>query len=51
MKATLLIKNIENLYLCDSKNTIISQAFVALHHDKILDFGSHDPKKLSLIHI
>ncbi|WP_276890505.1 amidohydrolase family protein [Dubosiella newyorkensis] len=45
MKATLLIKNIENLYLCDSKNTIISQAFVALHHDKILDFGSHDPKK------
>lgn len=45
MKATLLIKNIENLYTCDENNTIIQQAFIALHHDKIIDLGKHDPRK------
>lgn len=44
MKATLLIKNIENLYTCDEEDRIISHAFVAMHHDQIIDYGVHDPK-------
>ena len=45
MKATLLIKNIEILYTCNQKNRIEHHAFISLHHDKIIDFGHHDPKK------
>ncbi len=41
MKATMIIKNIGKLYTCDRKFTILSDAFVALHHDKIIDFGTH----------
>ncbi len=39
MKATLLIKNIENLYTCDKEFRILSRAYIAIHHDKIIDVG------------
>lgn len=40
MKATLLIKNIEKIYTCDSNFTIIEHGYIALHHDKIIDISS-----------
>lgn len=40
MKATLLIKNIENIYTCDDLDTVMSRAFIAIHHDKIVDIGT-----------
>lgn len=46
MKATLIIKNIENLYTCDDDFTILHHAFIAIHHDKIIDLGIHDYKSL-----
>ncbi len=46
MKATLIIKNIENLYTCDKNFTVLNHAFVALFHDKIIDLGVHDYKPL-----
>lgn len=45
MYATLIIKNISNLYTCDDKFTIYHHAFIALHHDKIIDIGEHDYHK------
>ena len=42
MKATLLIKNIKNLYTCNDAFDVISNAFIAIHHEFIIDFGSHD---------
>ena len=45
MKATLIIKNIETLYTCDCNFTIYKHAFIACHHDKIIDLGTHDYKK------
>lgn len=44
MKATLIIKNIENLYTCDKDNTVLSHAFIALYHNTIIDVGTHDFK-------
>ena len=40
MKATLLIKNIENLYTCDRNYTILKHAYIACHHDKIIDVNT-----------
>ena len=40
MKATLLIKNIENLYTCDKNFTILHRAFIACHHDKIIEINT-----------
>ena len=40
MKATLLIKNIENCYTCDSLFRVLKHAFIAIHHDKIIDIGT-----------
>lgn len=40
MKATLLIKNIENLYTCDDNFTVLERAYVCLHHDKIMAVGT-----------
>ena len=40
MKATLIIKNIENLYTCDKDFTVLSHCFIALHHDKIIDIST-----------
>lgn len=45
MKATLIIKNIENLYTCDKDFTVYHHAFIAMYHDKIIDLGIHDYKK------
>lgn len=45
MKATLIIQNIENLYTCDENFTVISHGFVAIHHDRIIDYGNHSYKK------
>lgn len=45
MKATLIIKNIGSLYTCDENFTILNNAFIAIHHDKIIDLGVHDYKK------
>ena len=45
MFATLIIKNIGNLYTCDDKFTIYRHAFIALYHDKIIDIGQHDYHK------
>ena len=45
MKATLIIKNIESLYTCDKDFTVYKHAFIACHHDKIIDLGVHDYKK------
>ena len=42
MKATLLIKNIKNLYTCNEAFDVISHAFIAIHHEYIIDFGEHD---------
>ena len=36
MKATLLIKNISNLYTCDKNFTILQNAFIACHHNEII---------------
>lgn len=44
MKATLLIKNIEYLYTCDRNFTIFSRAFIAFHHNMIIDLGTHSYK-------
>ena len=44
MKATLLIKNIENLYTCDAQYTVYQHAFIAMYHDKIIDLGIHNYK-------
>lgn len=40
MQATLIIKNIENLYTCDQQFTILKHAFLALFHDKIIKMGT-----------
>lgn len=40
MKATLLIKNIENLYTCDASFRILQNAYIALYHDKIIALGT-----------
>lgn len=40
MKATLLIKNIENLYTCDKDFTILHHAFIACHHEKIIEINT-----------
>ena len=40
MKATLLIKNIENLYTCDAHFTILKKAYIAMYHDRIIDVGT-----------
>lgn len=45
MKATLLIKNIENLYTCDSHFTILHHAFIACHHEKIIEINTGSYKK------
>lgn len=45
MKATLIIKNIQNLYTCDADFTIFKHAFIAMHHNKIIDLGTHSYKK------
>lgn len=45
MKATLLIKNIENLYTCDESFSVIQHAFIAIHHNIIIDFGVHSYEK------
>lgn len=42
MKATLLIKNIASLYTCNSNFKVFHNAFLAMHHDKIIDLGEHD---------
>lgn len=42
MKATLIIRHIEKLYTCDSQDTICTHAFVACHHDRILECGPGD---------
>ena len=45
MKATLLIKNIENLYTCDKNFTILHRAFIACHHDKIIEINTGSYKE------
>ena len=45
MKATLLIKNIENLYTCDKNFTILNHAFIACHHDKIIEINTGSYKE------
>ncbi len=45
MKATLLIKNIENLYTCDKNFTILHHAFIACHHDKIIEINTGSYKE------
>lgn len=40
MHATLLIKNIENLYTCDDNFTILEHAYICLYHDKIIAVGT-----------
>ena len=45
MKATLLIKNIENLYTCDEDFTILYHAFIACHHDKIIEINTGSYKE------
>lgn len=40
MKATLLIKNIENLYTCDDQFTILQKAYIAIHHEQIVEIGT-----------
>ncbi len=42
MFATLIIKNIGNLYTCDAQFTIYHHAFIALYHNQIIDIGQHD---------
>lgn len=42
MKATLLIKNIKNLYTCNEAFDVLSDAFIAIHHEFIIDMGTHD---------
>ena len=41
MKATLIIKNIKNLYTCNEKSEVLSDAFIAVHHEYIIDLGIH----------
>ena len=45
MKATLLIKNIENLYTCDKDFTILHHAFIACHHEKIIEINTGSYKE------
>ena len=45
MKATLLIKNIENLYTCDKNFTILNHVFIACHHDKIIEINTGSYKE------
>lgn len=45
MFATVLIKNIGNLYICDHKFTILHHAYIAIHHDIIVDVGECDYHK------
>ena len=45
MKATLLIKNIENLYTCDKDFKILHHAFIACHHDKIIEINTGSYKE------
>ena len=45
MKATLLIKNIENLYTCDKNFTILNHDFIACHHDKIIEINTGSYKE------
>lgn len=40
MKATLLIKNIKNIYTCNEEFDILSNAFIAIHHEYIIDIGT-----------
>ena len=45
MKATLIIANIHGLYAVDQKTgkpVCLKQAFVAMHHDRIIDHGCGD---------
>lgn len=45
MKATLLIKNIKNIYTCNEAFDVLSNAFIAIHHEYIIDMGTHDFSK------
>lgn len=49
MKATLIIKNIENLYTCDADFTILKHAFLALFHDKIIKMGTDSFESLLIL--
>lgn len=40
MKATLVIKNIENLYTCDQHDTVLHHAYIAIHHEWIMSVGT-----------
>ena len=45
MKATLIIKNIHKLYASSPGSDVFScieHAFVAVHHARIIDLGTHD---------
>lgn len=39
MKATLIIRHIKKLYTCDQQDTVYTHAYVACHHDRILECG------------
>lgn len=39
MKATLVIKNIEKLYTCDARHTVLRHAYIAIHHEWIMSVG------------
>lgn len=41
-KATLVIKNIQALYTCESAAPVLHHAFLAAYHDRIIDFGTGD---------
>ena len=50
MKATLIIANIHGLYAVDQKTgkpVCLKQAFVAMHHDRIIDYGCGDHHRWS----
>lgn len=47
MKATLVIKNIEKLYTCDSHNTVVHHAYIAVHHEWIMAIGTGSFSRLT----
>ena len=50
MKATLIIANIHGLYAVDQKTgkpVCLKQALVAMHHDRIIDYGCGDHHRWS----
>ena len=47
MYATLVIKNIRNLYTCDAHDTVLHNAFVAMHHEWIIAVGTGDFRHLT----